>query len=119
MAKLAIVQKAHVFLNKEGTIASAVNSVNEAASKGAELVIFTEAFIPGYPAWIWRLRPGKDGRLSEELYSRLLENAVSLESDDLLALQEAARKRNVTVVCGMDERDSNIIKRNKEERYEQ
>jgi len=108
MAKLAIVQKAPVFLNKEETIASAVNSVNEAASKGAELIIFTEAFIPGYPAWIWRLRPGKDGRLSEELYSRLLENAVSLESDDLSALYEAARKCNVTVVCGMDERDSNL-----------
>jgi len=108
MAKLAIVQKAPVFLNKEETIASAVNSVNEAASKGAELIIFTEAFIPGYPAWIWRLRPGKDGRLSEELYSRLLENAVSLESDDLSALYEAARQCNVTVVCGMDERDSNL-----------
>ncbi len=108
MARLAIVQKAPVFLNKEETIASAVNSVNEAASKGAELVIFTEAFIPGYPAWIWRLRPGKDGKLSEELYSRLLENAVSLKSDDLSVLYEAARKCNVTVVCGMDERDSNL-----------
>ncbi len=108
MAKLAIVQKAPVFLNKEETIASAVKSVNEAASKDAQLVIFTEAFIPCYPAWIWRLRPGKDGRLSEELYSRLLENAVSLESDDLIALHEAARKCNVTVVCGMDERDSRL-----------
>ncbi len=108
MAKLAIVQKPPVFLNKERTIASAASSVNEAASEGAKLVIFTEAFIPGYPAWVWRLRPGGDRGLSEELYSRLLENAVSLESDDLAALYEAARKCNATVVCGMDERDSNL-----------
>jgi nitrilase len=108
MAKLAIIQKAPVFLNKEDTIAKAVDSVNEAASKGAELVIFTEAFIPGYPAWIWRLRPGKDGRLSETLYSRLFENAVNLESDDLSDLYESARKFNITVVCGINERDSNL-----------
>lgn len=108
MAKLAIIQKAPVFLNKEDTIARAINLVNEAASKGAELVIFTEAFMPGYPAWIWRLRPGVDGRLSEDLYSRLLENAISLESDDLSALYESARKFNIIVVCGMNERDSDL-----------
>jgi len=108
MAKLAIIQKAPVFLNKEETVARAAGLVNEAASEGAELVIFTEAFIPGYPAWVWRLRPGGDRELSEELYSRLLENAVSLESDDLTALYDAARKCNVTVVCGMDERDSKL-----------
>ena len=94
MAKVAVVQKAPVFLDKEETIIRAVNIVDEAASKGAELVIFTEAFIPGYPAWIWRLRPGKDGKLSEELYSQLLENTVNLDSDDLIPLHESARKCN-------------------------
>lgn len=108
MAKIAIIQKSPVFLNKQETLASAVVSVNEAASKGAQLVIFTEAFIPGYPAWIWRLRPGKDGRLSEELYSRLLENAVNLDSDDLIHLSESARKCNVTIVCGINERESSL-----------
>jgi nitrilase len=108
MAKLAIVQKAPVFLNKQATIASAVNFVKEAATDGAKLVIFTEAFIPGYPAWIWRLRPGGDYGLTGEIHSRLLQNAVSLESDDLKPLYDAAKEYKVTIVCGMDERDSQL-----------
>ena len=51
MAKLAIIQKAPVVLDKAGTIEKAVDLVKQAAAKGAELVIFTEAFVPGYPAW--------------------------------------------------------------------
>ncbi|MFQ5355240.1 MAG: carbon-nitrogen hydrolase family protein [Mariprofundaceae bacterium] len=108
MTKLAIVQKAAVFLNKGETIASAVNFVKEAAADDAELVIFTEAFIPGYPAWIWRLRPGGDYGLTGEIHSRLLQNAVNLESDDLKPLYDAAKKYKVTIVCGMNERDSKL-----------
>ncbi len=108
MTMLAIIQKAPVFLNKEKTIASAATLVKEAAAAGAELVIFTEAFIPGYPAWIWRLRPGGDFGLSAEIHARLLRNAVNLESDDLNPLYEAAVQCNVTAVCGMDERESQL-----------
>ena len=108
MSKLAIVQKSPAFLDKQKTIDIAVASVEEAASNGAELVVFTEAFIPGYPTWVWRLRPGGDWNLSEELHERLLNNAVVMESDDLLPLYNAAKKYNVTIVCGIEERDSKL-----------
>ncbi len=108
MTKLAIVQIPSAFLNKEKTIAKVVDSVKEAASEGATLVVFTETFVPGYPAWIWRLRPGGDFGLSEQLHEQLLLNAVDVESDDLDPLYEAARQHNVTVVCGIEERDSNL-----------
>jgi len=108
MAKLAIVQKSPVFLDKEKSIARAVESVAEAAADGADLVVFTETFIPGYPAWIWRLRPGGDWNLSEELHERLLTNAVNMESDDLLPLYDVARKNSVTIVCGIEEVDSKL-----------
>jgi len=108
MAKLAIVQKAPVFLDKEKTIARAVDLVKEAAGAGAELVIFSEAFIPGYPAWIWRLRPGGDWSISEQAHARLLQNAVDVEDDDLAPLFEAARRHKVTIVCGMNERDGKL-----------
>lgn len=108
MTKVAVVQKAPVFLNKEKTIASAVSLVKEAVTSGAKLVIFTEAFIPGYPAWIWRLRPGGDWSISEELHSRLFQNAVNLSSSDLTPLYDAARLHKVTIVCGMNERESNL-----------
>lgn len=108
MTQIAIVQKPPVFLDKHGTIEVAVASVAEAKAKGAELVVFTEAFIPGYPTWIWRLRPGGDWNLSEQLHQRLLQNAVNLDSDDLAPLYDAAKKHQVTVVCGIEERDNEL-----------
>ncbi|WP_299880635.1 carbon-nitrogen hydrolase family protein [uncultured Cocleimonas sp.] len=108
MNKIAIVQHSPVFLDKHKTIELAVAKVEESASNGAELVVFTEAFIPGYPTWIWRLRPGGDWNLSEELHQHLLSNAVKMESDDLEPLYEAARKHHVTIVFGIEERDSKL-----------
>ena len=111
MSKIAIVQKPPAFMHKQKTIEIAVTTVEEAASKGAQLVVFSEAFIPGYPAWIWRLKPGGDYKLSEELHERLLINAIVMESNDLLPLYEAAREFNVTIVCGIEERDSRLVDR--------
>jgi nitrilase len=108
MAQIAIVQTAPVFLDKSKTIELAVAKVEEASKKGAEMVVFTETFIPGYPTWIWRLRPGGDWALSEQLHERLLNNAINMESNDLEPLYEVARKHQVTIVCGIEERDSKL-----------
>jgi len=105
VTRLAIVQKAPAFLDRAACLRIAVAAVAEAAAGGARLVIFPEAFVPGYPAWIWRLRPGGDMALSERLHRALLENAVDLTNDDLAPLREAAREHRVTVVCGINERD--------------
>ena len=108
MTKLAIVQKAPIFLDKQKTIELAVDCIEEAAANNAKLVVFSEAFIPGYPAWIWRLRPGGDWGLSEELHQRLLRNAINVDSDDLQPLFKAAKQHNVTIVCGIEERDNKL-----------
>jgi nitrilase len=105
MPRVAIVQKAPVFLNRDKTIALAVDTVAEAAAQGASLVVFPEAFVPGYPAWIWRLRPGGDMALSEKLHGLLLENAVTIGSNHLAPLCQAAREQKITIVCGVHERD--------------
>ena len=110
MSKIAIVQQAPVYLDKQATIEKAASLTADAASNGAEFIIFPEAFIPGYPAWIWRLRPGGDWSLNEEIHSRLLDNAVDVEGDDLKPLYAAARKGKVTIVCGIQERDHQLSK---------
>src|SRR2546426_4991436 len=106
MTRIAVIQRPPVFLNRAATLDSAVTAVHEAAQAGARLIVFPEAFVPGYPAWIWRLRPGGDMALTEQLHAQLRANAVSLAGDDLAPLREAAAQRNVTVVCGIDERDA-------------
>src|SRR5258706_3025599 len=106
MSRVAIVQQAPVFLDRAATLAKAVAAIDEAAQAGARLIVFPEAFIPGYPAWIWRLRPGIDMGLSEQLHSLLLANAIDVDSEDLRLILEAASEHKVHVVCGMNERDA-------------
>ena len=108
MPGVAIVQQAPVFLDRAATLAKAVAAIDEAAQAGACLIVFPEAFVPGYPVWIWRLRPGGDMALSERLHSLLRTNAVNLAGDDLAPLREAARRRQVSVVCGVHEVDSDF-----------
>jgi nitrilase len=108
MTKVAVVQASPVLLDRDQTVQLAVNLTDEAAGQGAELVVFTETFIPGYPVWMWRLRPGGDWGVTEKIHARLLENAVSLQRGDLTPLFEAAKRNNVTIVCGINERDDDF-----------
>lgn len=105
MAQVAIIQQPPRVLEREATLEVAVRLIAEAASYGARLVVFPEAFVPGYPAWIWRLRPGGDWDLSEQLHQRLLDNAVDLARDGLAVVRTAAAEAGVTVVIGINERD--------------
>lgn len=104
--QLAIVQHPPVMLNLQASIETAIQYIDEAAAAGASLVILPEAFLPGYPSWIWRLRPGGDMGLLKELHTRLIANAVDIDGGQLQPLGEAAARNKVTVVCGMSELDS-------------
>jgi nitrilase len=104
--KVAVVQKPPALLDLAATMARALESLAEASASGSNLVIFPEAYHPGYPTWIWRLRPGGDMGLTGDIHARLHKNAVDIEGGGLAALCEAARKHAVTVVCGMSEVDS-------------
>ena len=108
MQKVAVVQESPILLDRKRTIDMAVGLVEQAAADGAELVVFPEAFISGYPAWIWRLRPGGDWGLSEELHARLLDSAVDLDANELAPLCDAAGKNKVTIICGLNERDGKL-----------
>jgi nitrilase len=87
-------------------MASALDSVAEAAAAGAGLLVFPEAYLPGYPAYIWRLRPGGDMALSSDLHARLRQNAISITDGELTPLQDAARRAAATIVMGIHERDT-------------
>ena len=105
-ARIAILQSPPALLDRDGTVARAIEAVDEAADAGATLLVFPEAWIPGYPTWIWRLAPGGDMALSGDLHARLRRNAVDLARGDLRPLQDAAGRRGVTIVVGLSEIDS-------------
>jgi nitrilase len=103
--KVAVVQKPPVLLDRKATMDRAIESLAEAAANGSRLVVFPEAYLPGYPTWVWRLRPGGDMAMSGDIHARLREQAVDIDGGGLEPLCEAARSRSVTVVCGMSEID--------------
>jgi nitrilase len=103
--KIAVVQACPVFLDREATIAKACHLTSEAASAGARLVVFPEAFVPGYPLWVWFIPAGHTQPL-RELYAELLANAVAVPSDATMQLCRTARDSGVVVAIGINEVNS-------------
>ncbi|MBA4500844.1 carbon-nitrogen hydrolase family protein [Marinobacterium marinum] len=102
----AISQKPPVLLDLKASIDLAVDIIAEAARADAKLIVFPEAFLPGYPTWIWRLKPGADMSLGNEIHTRLRENAVDINHGVLKPIQTAAAEQQVVVVIGINELDS-------------
>lgn len=108
MSTVAIVQQTPIFLDRDSALQKTVTAINEAAMNGAKLIIFPEAFISGYPAWIWRLRPGTDREILTNLHAMAFSQSIHMQNDDLFPLRQAAKAHQVTVVCGINERDSEL-----------
>jgi nitrilase len=105
MIKIAAAQLSPIFLNREKTVEKACAAIAEAGKKGAELIIFPEAFIPGYPDWIW-LIPNSKGAELNDLYIQLVNNAVSIPDISTSRLCKAAKAAKINVVMGINELNS-------------
>jgi nitrilase len=103
--KIAAVQAASVFLDRTACIEKACALIREAASNGATLAVFPEAFVPGYPVWAWFIPPGKTHPL-RKLYSDLHRNSITIPGAETDRLCEVAKECGVTVAIGMNERNS-------------
>lgn len=103
--KIAAAQLAPIFLNKEKTVEKACEAILDAGEKGVDLMVFPEAFIPGYPDWVWLIPNSKRAEL-DDLYLKLVENAVSIPEETTTKLCKAAKKAKVNVVIGLHERNA-------------
>src|ERR1700736_5994734 len=95
---VAVVQHPPVLLDLAKTMDRAIDLVREAAKAGARLITFPETYLPGYPDWVWRLRPGDDFSLAQEIHKKLVRNCVDVEAGGLAPLQAVAKRLGVTVV---------------------
>ena len=103
--KVAAVQAAPVFLDRDATIEKVAILAKEAAENGAELIAFAESFVPTYPDWVWRTPPWSD----RGWYERLFDQAVEVPSPATETLGKVSRQAQAYVVVGVTERDGGTL----------
>jgi nitrilase len=106
-AIVASVQAAPVFLDREATIDKACGLIKEAASNGARLIAFPEAFVPTYPDWVWRAQPWDEA--STALYAQLFQESVEIPGPATERLGDAARGAGAYVAVGVTERAGSTL----------
>lgn len=103
--KVALAQISPVLLDKKGTVDKIISSIQAAAKNGANLIVFGEALLPGYPFWI-SLTNGADfdSATQKKLHARYMHEAVQIERGDLKTICEAAERGNIAIYLGIVER---------------
>src|SRR5947208_3196466 len=103
---VAAVQAAPIYLNLERSLARALELIAEAAKRRAQLVVFPESWLPGYPAWLDVCRDVAvfDNQAVKRLFAHLVEQSVVAPGPITEALGNAAREHNLTLIIGINER---------------
>jgi aliphatic nitrilase len=105
--KVAAVQAASVFLDREGSTAKACRLIREAGANGARVIAFPEGFIPAHPVW-YHHHPATSP-ISNRLATELFKNSVEIPGPEIEQLRAAARDAGAYVVMGVCEKIANTI----------
>ena len=103
--RIALVQATPVMFDKAKGLEKSVSLIEEAAKQNAELIVFPELFIPGYPyGMTFGFTVGSrnaDGRKDWKVY---YDNSILIPGLETEALGKAAKKANAYVSIGVSER---------------
>lgn len=103
--RVAAVQRPPVFLDREATLARVIDTMEEAAAGGAELVAFPETYVPGYPAWAdFTHASAFDHPDQKAAWAQYLDQAVDIEGGGLDGVIAASADLGVFVYVGTAER---------------
>jgi len=100
--KVAAVQAASVFLDREASTEKACRLIREAGKNGARVIGFPEGFIPAHP--VWYHHHAATGAIANKLAVELFKNSVEIPGPEIDALCTAARDVNAYVVIGVCEK---------------
>jgi len=106
--KVALAQISPVWLNKPATLEKIEAAIEEAASNEAELIVFGEALLPGYPFWL-ALTNGAawDTKVNKEIHAHYARNSIQIETGELDSICHLAQKNKIAVYLGIIERAQN------------
>lgn len=85
----------------DGTLARVLETIEQAARKGVELIVFPETFVPYYPYFSFVQPPVRQG--TDHLL--LMQRAPTVPGPVTDAVAGAARQAGMVVVLGVNERD--------------
>lgn len=104
--RIALVQAEPVLFDKEACLAKALEYIKEASENKAELIVFPELFIPGYPIGMnFGFSMGKrteDGRCD---WKRYYDASLLAGDSEFERLSAAAKAANAYVSIGFSEQD--------------
>jgi nitrilase len=104
--QVAVVQAAAVPFDTEACVDKAVRLIGEAAATGAKVILFPEAFIPGYPKGLnYGLVVGARDAAGREEFRLYLDAAIEVPGPQTQRLGEAAAEHGSYVVMGVIERE--------------
>ena len=105
--RLAIVQAAPVMFDKDACLEKAIRLIEEAAQNGAELIVFPELFLPGYPYGMtfgYTVGSRKEpGRADWKIY---YDNSILSDGAEMQQLIDCAKRLDVYLSFGYSERDA-------------
>ena len=99
--RAAAIQIAPDFDHPDGTLDKVCSAIDEAAGKGAQIMVFPETFVPYYPYFSFVQPPVLQG----PAHLRLVERSVVVPGPVTAAVAQRARAHGVVVVLGVNERD--------------
>lgn len=100
--RIAAIQAAPVFLDRQATLDKAVQLIREAAMSGARLIAFGEGFLPGHPVWFHLLPITHPSSIA--MTTELLSGAISIPGPEIDELAAEAKRARAVVVMGVVER---------------
>lgn len=103
--KIAMAQMAPVWLNKLETLTKIENSIVSAAKENAELIVFGEALLPGYPFWL-ALTGGAEWNTdtNKKLHAHYVSNSICIEKGELDSVCKLAKEHQIAIYLGIMER---------------
>jgi nitrilase len=103
--KVAMAQLSPVWLDKAATMDRIKTAIESAAKEKTELLIFGEAYLPGYPFWLaYTDGAAWDLKVNKELHAHYARNSIQIEAGELDEVCQLAKKHNMAIYLGMMER---------------
>ena len=104
--RIAAVQAGAYLMDNARTLQTALHYIDEAVSRGAALILFPEAFLPGYPrGFSFGAVVGHRSQEGRDLFARYQAAALHLDSPEIGRLRKAARQHSVYLAVGIVEKE--------------